>query len=99
MHVLLCSRLVFVQGVAMSKAWGTCEGCGEWTLHFIRTIKWSTENTRPVIVPLQKWDPTASSQKIRWEPGLRIKTRRMLRECRECELQWWETIERHEEAI
>lgn len=74
----------------MSKAWGKCVGCGEWTLHYIRTVRPFQDVTKDQMQVTGMWDGDTT---VKWVPGKRITGRRMLRECNACGLQWWETLE------
>lgn len=74
----------------MSKAWGTCVGCGEWTLHYIRTVRPFQDVTKDTMRVTGQWDGNTT---VSWIPGKLIKGRRMLRECNSCGLQWWEILE------
>lgn len=74
----------------MSKAWGLCTGCGEWTLHYIRTVRPFQEVTKDQMQVTGMWDGNTT---VKWVPGHRITGRRMLRECNECAHQWWEVLE------
>lgn len=84
----------------MSKAWGTCVGCGDWTLHYIRTVRPFQEVLRgPKIEYLTLDRANAAPNQIRWLPGIRVRGRRMLRECDKCGLQWWEVLEQYREDM
>lgn len=77
----------------MSKAWGTCAGCSEWTLHYIRTVRPFQDVTKDRIEYTCVDVANAAPDQIRWVPGKVTKGKRMLRECNTCGLQWWEILE------
>lgn len=79
----------------MSKAWGTCVACKEWTIHYIRTVRRFQDVTKPRMeyVSTNWWEGDPVRVPIRWVPGKRTSGRRMLRECGACGVQWWEILE------
>lgn len=77
---------------AVSKAWGMCHGCGEWTLHYIRTIRSRVTKTKDTAQVTGMWD---GNTQIKWIPGVEVHERRMLRECNECGHEWWEVLTSH----
>lgn len=74
----------------MSRAWGTCAGCGEWTLHYIRTIKNKVTKTKDTMQVTGMWGGNTT---LKWLPGTYTQSRVILRECNECAHEWWETLE------
>lgn len=74
----------------MSKAWGECPLCKQYTLHYIRTIRAFQDVTKDTVEWVNMWE---GIQEMRWVPGKMTIGRRMLRECRDCGKTWWEVLE------
>jgi hypothetical protein len=81
----------------VSRAWGTCVKCGEYTLHYIRTVRKFQDVTRPQLEHVMVNAFEDPEFKMRWIPGKRTTGRKMLRECRDCGKTWWEILEQKTE--
>lgn len=77
----------------MSRAWGLCNGCGEWTLHHILTVKNRVRKGKDQLQVTGMWDGDTA---LKWLPGKYVQERVMLRQCNRCDHQWWEVLEHKE---